>query len=111
MITHISDDVRELVSTWPDGDYMIEPSSEGRHGFFKDATFVVIRSGRIVSHFQSLWCGNGVEGETYRQHRNGERKAYYPRLERAHDYTRQWAELMHGPDVQVSTDDVLEFFP
>lgn len=36
MTTHISDDVRDLVSTWPDGDYMIEPSSEGRYGAFKD---------------------------------------------------------------------------
>lgn len=112
MTTHISDDVRDFVSTWSDGDYMIEPTQTGRYGASKDATYVVIRNGRIISHYQSLWCGDRKEGETYRQHRNGERRAYLPRFERtAVDKCSEWSEFLERSNAQVGTDDILEFFP
>lgn len=102
-----SNDIRAqfgfFVATLKDGDYMVEDSGRGAYDMPHDPTYITVKGGKVKFLYQDLWCGSGVEGECYRNHRNGQRAAYPARLDNAQDITSEWEEIAaEWPNCQPS---------
>lgn len=96
--------VIDFVATLSDGDYKVEPARTGAYDVTRSATYITVSKGKLRYAYQDLWCGaNEIEGETYRQHRNGKLAKYPKRLDKAKDITEQWKKLFtDGAEDKVS---------
>lgn len=102
----VEDEVRALFATLPDGLYRLTNANYDVPFGPKGSSIVEIRRGKLRARYESLWCGSGVEGETFRSHKNGRQAPYSAPCWTASDLTARWSRLLDNyPDLR--TDDIL----
>jgi hypothetical protein len=75
--------------------YRIKPGGTGAYGFKHDGIILAIK-GKKIWILTSEWCGSGIEGECYRHHVDGKRKAWPKGAEKAIDISEKVEEKINA---------------
>ncbi len=75
--------------------YRVQQPGNGAYGFRHDGTILAVRGDREWL-LTDVWCGDGVEGECYRNHVNGHRRSWPKASDNAIDKTEIFDDLGYG---------------